>query len=117
MTTAALKYKPFLRQHILDKHLEDLFYIESIITEQLKVFPNFEGIDFCDVNAGGIQVRGHHNQIKGYSFGNQPTINYDFSNLDEVIEQFVSMWEVSDTPKKVKEYQDFIRDGERWGWD
>ena len=51
-------------------------YIESQINKCLCGFENFQGIDFCNVGAGGIQIRGHHKQIKGFTYGSQPTIKY-----------------------------------------
>ena len=111
------KYKPFLKEKILKEYLNELTYIENEITKKLKNFPNFNGIDFCDVNADGIQIRGHHKLIKGYTYGSQPTIQYDFSNYEECINKFIKMWKEFDTPEQVKSYQNFITDGEKWGWD
>lgn len=109
--------KPFLRDDMLNEHYDKLINIESQINEQLVDFEYFDGIDFCDVGARGIQVRGFHKEIKGYSYGNQITIEYDFSNCDEIVELFVSMWKSEDTPEKIKRYNSFLEAGERWGWD
>lgn len=111
------KHVPFLSLNILEEHLDELIYIENKINEALKSYENFEGIDFCDVHAGGIQIRGHHKQIKGYTYGDQPTLNYDFSNIEECIQEFINMWKYYDTPEKVKNELDFIADGEKYGWD
>lgn len=111
------KYKPFLKEEKLTKNLSELQYIENEINNRLSDYINFKGIDFCDVSAGGIQIRGHHKEIKGYTYGNQPTIDYDFSNCEEVIDQFVDMWKELDTPERVESQKRFIADGERWGWD
>lgn len=109
--------KPYVKQQTLIEHKDDLLKIEKQINDGLKDYPNFLGIDFCDVSAGGIQIRGHHKAIKGYSYGSQPTIKYDFSNKDEVAQDFIEMWKSEDTPSKVRHFQNFIEMGEKYGWD
>lgn len=109
--------EPYLKDNILEKHYDKLMYIETQINEKLADFENFDGIDFCDVRAGGIQIRGFHKEIKGYTYGDQITIEYDFSNCEDAIDKFVNMWKNADTPEKVESYKDFIAAGERWGWD
>lgn len=111
------RYKPFLKLDILEEHKEQLMYIEKEINNQLLYFENFQGIDFCDVSAGGIQIRGHHKKIKGYTYGSQPTIKYDFSNVEQVIYEFVEMWKERDNPTSVNKNLSFIRWGEKYGWD
>jgi hypothetical protein len=37
-----------------------LAFIRDQINHRLSDYPNFAGIDFCDVNANGIQIRGNH---------------------------------------------------------
>lgn len=109
--------KPYLEDNILEKHYDKLMHIETKINEKLANFEGFNGIDFSDVSAGGIQIRGFHKEFKGYAYGSQVTIKYDFSNYEEAIELFVEEWEKEDTPEKVKSYKDFLEAGERWGWD
>lgn len=111
------RYKPYLKLEMLEEHLKDFMYIESQINKCLCGFENFEGIDFCNVGAGGIQIRGHHKEIKGYTYGSQPTIKYDFSNIEEVICEFIDMWRRSDTEQKIMKEKEFIYYGEKYGWD
>ena len=111
------KYKPFMRVPLLEANKENLVRIERSITELLSDHENFTGIDFCDVSAGGIQIRGHHGQINGYTYGRQITIKYDFSNCIEVVTEFVKMWKELDTPDKLRSEKSFIADGEKYGWD
>lgn len=109
---------PYVTLDTLEHHKGELIRIEKSINKQLKDrFPNFLGVDFSDVHAHGIQVRGYHKEIEGYTYGEQPTIKYDFSNVVEIINEFVKMWEQSDTPERVKSFKRFIEDGKRYGWD
>lgn len=110
-------YKPYLRDEVVIDNFETLLYIQSEITSKLKDYPGFKGIDFCDVNAGGIQIRGFHEEIKGYSYGELYKINYDFSNVEEAIEKFVKMWKVMDNKKAIEIKKSFIEDGHKYGWD
>jgi len=113
----AFKYKPYLSEEIITEHMDELTQIEKEVTERLKDFPNFTGIDFCNVGAHGIQIRGHHKEIKRYTYGTQPTIKYDFSNYLDCIQEFVGMWKEYDTPEKIRNEKLFIADGEKYGWD
>lgn len=88
----------------------------SIVTA-LDGFENFDGIDFCDVGAGGIQIRGHHKRVKGYCFGEQVTIKYDFSNSIEAVDEFITMWKAHDNDEALHDYLEFIAFGEKFGWD
>lgn len=107
---------PYVAQDILRNHKRDLINIQKAINNGLKDYPNFDGIDFTDVSAGGIQIRGHHKQIAGYSYGDQINIKYDFSNKDAVVTEFVEMWKNNDNKQDVANYQSFLRQGERYGW-
>lgn len=109
--------KPYLKQEKLEKHKEDLLKIEKAINKLLTGFDGFLGIDFCDVSANGIQIRGFHKKITRYCFGNQITIKYDFSNKEEVIRDFVFMWYQHDTLDEINGKLSFIRQGEKYGWD
>jgi len=111
------KYKPYLSKEIIAERINELTQIEKEITERLRYFPNFTGIDFCNVGANGIQIRGHHSQIKGYTYGSQPTIKYDFSNYLDTVDEFVDMWKKNDIPERVRGEQNMIADCEKWGWD
>lgn len=110
-------HKPFLNEDKLVTNLNELVQIEKEINHRLDGYPNFAGIDFCDVSAGGIQIRGFHSHVKRYTYGSQITIKYDFSNYKECIDEFVDMWKSQDKPEKVSGYQSFIADGEKYGWD
>ena len=111
------RYKPYLKLEMLEEHLKDFMYIESQLDKCLCGFENFQGIDFCNVGAGGIQIRGHHKQISGYTYGSQPTIKYDFSNVEEVICEFIDMWRRNDTEEEIIKEKRFIYYGEKYGWD
>lgn len=91
--------------------------IHTSIVEALKGYNNFDGIDFCDVGANGIQIRGHHKQVERYYFGEVVTIKYDFSNSTEVVDEFIRMWEACDNDEYLSNFKRFIEFGERYGWD
>lgn len=44
-------------------------------------------------------------------------LKYDFANTEEVINSFVDMWISLDDIKNVSDYQKFIADGEKYGFD
>ena len=110
------KHKPFIKEEMLNENFDKLVFIENEITKRLKEYFNFDGIYFSDVSAGYIQVNGIHKKVKGYVYG-FVKLEYDFSNIKEVIESFVEMWKESDNDESIKWYQDFLRDGERYGWE
>lgn len=111
------QFKSYLLEETVRKHENDFKYINKKINNKLKEYKNFDGIDFCDVSANGIQIRGHHKEIKGYTFGEQPTIKYDFSNVEDAIEEFVDMWKKCDNSSYLIKLKNFIAFGEKYGWD
>ena len=79
---------------------------------------NLSELDFCDVSANGIQIRGTHLLAKpGYSYGHQSTIKYDFSNIDDAVNEFIVNWVARDNPASIKSHNDMISDGQKYGWD
>ena len=111
------KNKPFISASILEKYKSKLVLIEKSIQNGLDGYNNFDGIDFCDVNAGGIQIRGHHKAINNYCFGEQITIKYDFSNYKDAISEFINMWKSLDNDNYISGYKKFLNSGEEYGWD
>ena len=109
--------KPYVSIDTLEKYKGEMVRIEKLINKGLKDYPNFLGIDFCDVHANGIQVRGHHKEIEKYIYGMQPTIKYDFTNKNEVISDFIEMWKHEDTPEELKRIKEFLKSGEKYGWE
>ena len=85
-------FSPYMEIEMIEKHFEELLFIQNDIHKKLKGYENFLGIDFFFFFANGIQIRGHHKDITGYTYGKQPTIKYDFSNINEAISEFVNMW-------------------------
>lgn len=110
-------FDPYLSVDIINNHFNELIFIQEDIKKKLKGYKNFLGIDFCDVSAGGIQIRGHHSKIKGYTYGTQPTIKYDFSNYEECIKEFVLMWWEHDNDNYILKEKEFISFGEKYDWD
>ena len=113
----AFRYIPYLSHKCIKEHFKELKDTEEMIDKLLSGFENYNGIDFCDVTAGGIQVRLHHKEIKGYTYGNQITIKYDFSNIEDVPLQVVKAFIGADKPSLIAKEKAFIREGEKYGWD
>lgn len=113
----SFRHDPFVSNDMLIEHFKDFKEIEDKIEYGLKEYRNFDGIDFCDVSAHGIQVRIHHKDIKGYTYGNQFTIEYDFSNKDEIPDLVVNHFKEIDNADRIKREKEFISWGEKYGWD
>ena len=77
------------------------------ILEALKDYPNLIEVSFSDVFAGGIQIKGTHKDVKGYYYApfnaKSPTILYDFSNLEEVTQEFIDFWKEVDNEETLQE--------------
>lgn len=116
-TNDGFDYLPYMNEVMLKTFKNLLLDIQGIIHDGLKDYPNFLGIQFIDVSAGGIQIRGFHKQVSGYSYGKQVTIKYDMSNAYDCAELFVESWKASDTEESVKATLSFIKEGEAYGWD
>lgn len=116
-TIKSFNHTPLIDIKNLVANKEIFINIQNSINEKLKDHPNFDGIDFCDVNANGIQIRLHHKQIKGYTLSDQATLNYDLTNVEEVIDKSVKNFTTFDTEENIKGYQEFIADGDKYGWD
>lgn len=111
-------YKPYISEKIINEHTSELDYIQTEIHKALdNEFPGFDGIDFCDVHAGGIQIRGFHKEIMHYAFGEQITIKYDFSNYKECVDEFIDMWKAHDNANYIRGYKNFLEEGMKYGWD
>jgi hypothetical protein len=111
------RYKPYLKIGELEVHKSELLIKEFLIDKLLSGFENYNGIDFCNVGAGGTQIRMHHKKIIGYTYGRQITILPDYSNINDVILRVADAWIESDKENKVKNELKFIADGEKYGWD
>ena len=93
-----------------------LKHILNEIEYRLSEYRNLKNIDFVDVGSGYILVRGFHIEIPNYAYV-MVKLKYDFANTEEVINSFVDMWISLDDIKNVSDYQKFIADGEKYGFD
>ena len=110
------QHRPLIKIETIEQYLMELIEVELAVSEQLQEYVNFDGIDFVDVCANGIQVRGFHKQLLGMCFGSIFTIKYDFSNYKEVIKEFVEMWKARDNPEIIKMDNRFSDSCEKWGF-
>lgn len=113
----SFRHLPFLKDECLEQHYKKLKEIEDQIDGQLSQFEDYDGVDFCDVSAGGIQVRLHHKKIKGYTYGEQKTIKYDFSNAADIPAQVIKEFIDINNEEDIQSMKKFIRFGEKYGWD
>ena len=90
--------------------------LRETLAHELSDCPNFVGVDFCDVGAGGVQVRGHHKDVSSHVYCHV-TLPYDFSNVAQVVEEFIAAWRAADNPEYLHYYQYFLAEGKKWGWD
>lgn len=111
------RHTPYLTHKLIEEHFEELVTTECLINKLLNSFENYNGIDFCDVHAGGIQVRIHHKKIENYTYGEQKTIEYDFSNIDEIPYMVAREFIETDKPYLISKQLEYIRQGEKYGWD
>ena len=47
----------------------------------------------------------------------QVTLLYDFSNIKEVITEFINHWNSADNEKDIQSMKWFLNSGKKWGWD
>lgn len=99
------------------EHYNELSKLKKDLDELVKKYDNISYYDFCDVSAGGVQVRLTHKEIPNYTYGNQITILYDCSNINDIVNLVEKMWVEADTPEKLDGYKKFIAEGEKYGWD
>lgn len=99
-----------------EHYKETLDFIRTMIYTQLQDYPNFKGIDFCDAHSDEILIRGWHKEIKQFAYC-KVSLKYDFSNWKQATKDFIHMWKKYDNPQHLKEYKEFLHDGEQYGWD
>lgn len=102
------RYKPCMYEDMLNCHKEELLKCEKLIDKLLSKFDNYDGVDFYDVWAKGIQVRLHNKQIEKYIYSKPITIQYDFSNIGDVPYQVVKEFVESDSDDRINIQEEFI---------
>lgn len=100
--------KPYITEDILAGIKAELIKVQEQITEKLMYYGNFQGVTFVDNGYGDIQIQGKHREIKGYTYTSNKPIKYDFSNIDESVEEFIRMWASVDKPSYTKKIQEFL---------
>lgn len=107
----------YMEEEMINNHKNEIKWLVNHINENLKDRPNFNGFDLCDVNANGIQIRMFNKQIRNYSFGDQFTIDYDWSNYKEAANKAIENFRNYDNDKYIVSYKNFLENGEKYGWD
>lgn len=106
----------YLKYEWIKQHRDELLKLKKELDKLVEKYENLVGYDFCDVSAGGVQVRLKHKEIKNYTFGRQITIKYDCSNINEVLDLVEKAWVEDDTEENVNFDKRMIADCEKWGW-
>lgn len=109
----------FLKDSMLsdDTAFAKLSEIKKYIDSQLSAFAGYLPVSFCDVSAGGVQIRGTNTSVEGY-YMVQVTIPYSFCGYMEQAKEFVKEYKAYYGSKDcVKLAKDFIACGKKYGWD
>ena len=97
---------------------EILWNLYQRICNELKSDPNFDDIDFCDVSAGGIQIRLKHKAIKTQCVGEQYTLHYNLDNIEECYNKVINEWnEIVSDKRYIPAYQRMLDDFAKYGCD
>ena len=107
--------QPFLNDDYQNQYFK-LILAQEKVKNRLKDRPNFAGITFSDVSAGGIQIKASNKQVP-YITMSDATIKYDFSNIDEAVDECVEGFVKTDNEKSIKSALQFYNDGCKYGWD
>ena len=94
--------------------------IRVAIENKMDSFENFDSISISsgkDDDAIILSIHSINKKIKGYFFGKCVKVNMDNYTVEEVIDRFEKNWLEFDTPEKIKERNDFINLGNKFGWD
>lgn len=93
--------------------------VDSIIAEielQLRNRQSF-GRASADDRFDRIRIRGFLTVVPSYIFVEIEFGEEDLKDPKKIADDFVTEWCKCDSPENVRSFQQFVRDGERWGWD
>ena len=107
--------QPFLNDDYQNQYFK-LVLAQEKVKNKLKDRPNFAGVIFSDVGAGGIQIKANNKQFS-YIIMSEATIKYDFSNIDEAVDECIKNFIETDNEKSIKSALQFYNDGCKYGWD
>ena len=106
---------PFLNDDYQNQYFK-LVLAQEKVKDRLKDRPNFAGVMFSDVSAGGIQIKASNKQVP-YITMSDATIKYDFSNIDEAVDDVVNQFLSTDNEENIKSANDFFKTSMEYGWD
>lgn len=113
------KYYGFDKMPYIDDRYKDQWFklvlAQERVKDALRNYSDFGYVTFADVNAGGIQMMVANK--KCHLCMAESLIKYDFSNLDEAIDEAIKMFEDSDNIESVKKTNDFYTNCMKYGWD
>mgnify|MGYP001161508767 FL=1 len=76
---------------------------------------NLESVDFNYVCGTSVYLAGKAKNGLGYLVS--LPVDTDFSNIDEIVHQFIISWLDTDTKENNEFVNSFVREGNEWGWD
>lgn len=101
---------------LLTKNRDLVDTILSDITLKLRNRESFgraSAMDCFDV----IQLNGFLTIVPSYVYVNIDVKEDDLMDPNAIVDKFVREWCKYDDTKSIRSFQQFVKDGERWGWD
>lgn len=105
---------PYLHPEYADKY-PVLVEIQEKIKGMLGERNNFECVSFTDVQSGGIQINVMNKRT--HLCMAVSTLNYDFSNISEAIDEVVRDFITTDDKQHIKKVNHFYDECSKYGWD
>lgn len=105
---------PFLSDDYQNQYFK-LVLTQEKVKDRLKDRPNFAGVTFSDVSASGIQIKASNKQVP-YITMSDAIIKYDFSNIDEAVDECVKGFIETDNEKSITSALRIYQSCCEYGW-
>lgn len=87
------------------------------INEIMRDNEDFESAKYTWYGWDWIEISGSLRKVPGYKFV-ECKVPFEFlGNTEENAKEFVTYWNEVTSPESIKCFAEFIKDGEKWGWD
>lgn len=101
---------------VLTDNKETIDYIMEEIRLQLRNRETFKDVIAQDLNYT-VRICGILTTVPSYVYYSIEISEDDLLDTQKVVDLFVNGWCKSDGQENVREFQQFIEYGKRWGWD